>query len=156
MAFPLAFVPSQSWKTGIRRFGAYRTRTRVHAGCDLYAPDGTPMHAVADGEIIIFRLFYKNAWAVTVDHGDFIVRYGECKPQLPAGLRVGSVVYKRQVIGWVTKMTGIVNTMIHFEMYDKTASGELSNGSAPYNRRKDLVDPTPFLDRWSLELPPSP
>ncbi|MCV9936865.1 M23 family metallopeptidase [Boseaceae bacterium BT-24-1] len=156
MAFPLSFVPSQSWMTGIRRFGANRTPTRRHAGCDLYAPDGTAMHAAASGKIIIFRLFYKNAWAVTVDHGDFIIRYGECKAKLPPRLSVGSTVEEGQVIGWVTKMTGIVNTMIHLEMYDKSATGELTNGSAPYNRRADLIDPTPFLNAWRSELPDAP
>lgn len=151
MAFPLAFIPTPSWNTGIRRFGASRGASRLHAGCDLYAPRGTPIHAVEDGEIIIFRLFYRNTWAVTVDHGDFLVRYGECSNSLPAGLAVGTGVSKGQVIGHVEKITGIVNTMIHLEMYDKSAAGELTNTSLPYRRRADLLDPTEFVDRWSTE-----
>jgi murein DD-endopeptidase MepM/ murein hydrolase activator NlpD len=155
MAFPLTFIPTTSWKIGIRRFGAPRAPGRLHAGCDLYAPDGTPIHAVEDGKIIIFRNFYKNTWAVTVDHGAFLVRYGECSSTLPPGLGIGKTVSKGQVIGHVKKITGIINTMIHFEMYDKSATGELTNASAPYKRRRDLIDPTPFLDRWATEPLPT-
>lgn len=151
MAFPLKFVPAKSWKTGIRRFGAYRTKTRLHAGCDLYGPEGTEVHAVADGTVIIHRPFYKGSWQVTVDHGDFLVRYGECREKLAPGIVVGTKVSKGQVLGKISKLTGIVNTMIHFEMFSKKATGELTNNSSPYNRRSDLIDPTPFLDQWSME-----
>ncbi len=52
--------------------------------------------------------------------------------------------------------------MLHLELYDKSASGPLSVGAAtsardssgvPYHRRRDLIDPTPFLDQWKNNLP---
>jgi murein DD-endopeptidase MepM/ murein hydrolase activator NlpD len=156
MAFPLKSIPYKSWKTGIRRFGTYRTKTRLHAGCDLYAPEGTDIHAVADGTVIIHREFYKGSWQVTVDHGDFLVRYGECGEKLAPGVSIGAKVMKGQVLGQISKLKGIVNTMIHFEMFsDPKKKGELSNSSSPYNRRNDLIDPTPFLDEWSKEPLPT-
>jgi murein DD-endopeptidase MepM/ murein hydrolase activator NlpD len=151
MAFPLKFIPAESWKTDGRKFGAYRTKTRLHAGCDLYGPVGTEIHAVDDGTVIIHRPFYKGSWQVTVDHGDFLVRYGECQKMLAAGVSVGATVKKGQVLGKISKLTGIANSMIHFEMFSNTATGELTNKSSPYNRRSDLIDPTPFLDAWSTE-----
>ncbi|MDZ4365796.1 MAG: hypothetical protein U0987_02010 [Afipia sp.] len=93
---------------------------------------------------------------MTEEHGDFIIQYCECKANPPPGLSVGSTVEEGQIIGRAIKMTGIVNTMIHRKTYDKSATGELTNGSAPYNRRADLIDPTAFLNACRSELPGSP
>jgi murein DD-endopeptidase MepM/ murein hydrolase activator NlpD len=84
MPFPLSFIPSQSYKEGMRRFGARRDGgKRKHAGCDLYAPVGTPVRAVAKGIVIQFNYFYLGTYYLTIDHDDFIVRYGEIKSELP-------------------------------------------------------------------------
>ena len=49
MLFPLSFRPAESYHERPRSFGAPRDGgTRSHAGCDLYAPIGTPVRAVAD------------------------------------------------------------------------------------------------------------
>jgi murein DD-endopeptidase MepM/ murein hydrolase activator NlpD len=156
MAFPLSFVPSQSWHTHPRNFGTTRPGGRKHAGCDLYAPVGTPIYAVEDGRITIFRAFYLGTWAIVIEHGGFIVRYGECKNKLTTGLSVGSSVKKGQKIGEVGKLQGLNVSMIHFEMFSGNATGPLTDGSRkPFSRRADLMDPTPFLDQWSREPLPT-
>lgn len=66
MPFPLPFVPRQSYKTGGRRFGANRDNgRRKHAGCDLIAPVGTPILAIADGVVMeaAEREFYRGTYA---------------------------------------------------------------------------------------------
>lgn len=152
MAFPLTFIPAQSWHMHPRNFGTTRPGGRKHAGCDLYAPVGTPIHAVEDGTITSFNAFYKGTWAIVINHGSFIVRYGECKNKMTAGLAVGSKVKKGQKIGEVGKLQGLPMSMIHFEMFSGAASGPLTDGSRkPFSRRSDLMDPTAALDQWAKE-----
>src|SRR5262245_65521640 len=57
--FPLPFVPHENWcgeRRAHRYFGAPRPvgaprPTRLHAGCDLIAPEGTEVFAVDSGEV---------------------------------------------------------------------------------------------------------
>lgn len=53
-----------------------------------------------------------------------------------------------QVLGTIGDM-GLKNSMLHFEMYSNKAFGPLTNKSnMPYQRRSDLIDPTPYLNQW--------
>jgi murein DD-endopeptidase MepM/ murein hydrolase activator NlpD len=147
----------------MRRFGAGRRGARAHAGCDLYAPEGTSIHAVADG--VVTRApyeFYAQTHALEVDHGGFLVRYGEVMKG--NGLREGDRVEKGQPIAKVGHLVGLTlpSDMLHIEFYDKTAAGSLTQGKATsarhtngwsFRRRRDLVDPTPFLNRWQTSPP---
>jgi murein DD-endopeptidase MepM/ murein hydrolase activator NlpD len=156
--FPFPKLPSQSWKTGARVFGALRSGgKRKHAGCDLYFPAGTWIHAVADGEVIQQPYnFYAGTQALEIRHGSIIVRYGEIQPNSFVG---GKTVKKGQRICKVGHLIGInvESDMLHIEMYAGTESGNLTaKENKPYQRRKDLLDPTPFLDAWSANLPSSP
>jgi hypothetical protein len=45
----------KGYYSGARAFGSNRSGERVHAGCDLYAPAGTKVYAIADG--IVNRYF---------------------------------------------------------------------------------------------------
>jgi murein DD-endopeptidase MepM/ murein hydrolase activator NlpD len=154
MAFPLPFIPKQSWKDGDREFGSERDAgRRLHAGCDLYAPVGTPIYSVADGKIIEFGDFYRGTRCIVIDHDDFIVRYGEIQDLLPQGIKVGSLVKANTEIGKVACLKGVDISMLHFEMYKGFSSGPLTNKrNPPYQRRPDLMDPTGFLERCALEL----
>jgi hypothetical protein len=69
-----------------RAIGADRSWSggRTHTGVDLYASggrSGTPgrdtIVALADGEILSFYFFYRYTFALFVDHGAFVVNYGE-------------------------------------------------------------------------------
>jgi murein DD-endopeptidase MepM/ murein hydrolase activator NlpD len=151
--FPLAFVPA-SFNTGGLRFGSWRAkRTRKHAACDLLAPEGTKIYAVADGKITRYiRDFHNGTGAVIVEHDDFTVRYCEIK-RLAKGLKRGSDVTCGQEIAAVGRMTHN-GQMLHFEMYEGTSSGSYTKRSnKPYQRRDDLINPTPYLDKWKTNLP---
>jgi murein DD-endopeptidase MepM/ murein hydrolase activator NlpD len=151
--FPLGFVPNYDYHTGGRRFGASRSGgTRKHAGCDLISPEGTKIYAVYDGTVSRGPYyFYHGTYAVEVDHGGFVARYSEIKG-MASGLRVGSQVSAGQLLAYVGKM--YTSSMLHFELYQGTASGGLTQRNhPPYQRRSDLLDPTPYLDMWKTRLP---
>lgn len=145
--FPLHRKVRYSYISHGRSFGALRNWGRLHAGADLIADQGTPVRAVADGETLQFYVFYQGTYALEVDHHDFVVRYGEVRYRQ---MDLGSRVKAGQVIADVGLLRDSGNSMLHFEMYKGTLSGPLTQGSVrPYQRRRDLVDPTKFLQ--SLE-----
>ncbi len=69
----------KGYHAGSRAFGCDRGG-RAHAGCDLYAPLGTQIYAVADGVIKGYHFFYWKTFALEVNHGDFSIVYGEVQP----------------------------------------------------------------------------
>ncbi|MFO1485949.1 MAG: peptidoglycan DD-metalloendopeptidase family protein [Verrucomicrobiaceae bacterium] len=164
--FPFASLPSVDWTSDPRRFAANRSGNRAHAGCDLYFPKGTVIHAITDGTVVRGPYpFYAETYALEVDHGSFIARYGEI--QQSAFVREGDRVVGGQPIALVGHLVGISvpSDMLHLELYDKTAHGPLTTSAAngavapngrPFMRRKDLIDPTPRLNRWKDHLPGAP
>jgi murein DD-endopeptidase MepM/ murein hydrolase activator NlpD len=160
--FPFSQLPNVGWTGSPRGFAANRNHgARAHAGCDLYFPIGTIMHAVCDGIVTQGPYpFYLGTYALEVDHGDFLVRYGEVQ----AGTLVsqGAQVERGQPIAKVGRLQGLTISMLHMEMYGKSATGPLTvMGAAskrradgvPFMRRKDLIDPTPYLNEWQQHLP---
>lgn len=156
-SFPFARSSEWSYRTGMRRFGSNRAKGRAHAGSDLYFDEGTDVLAVADGVVVRGpTYFYNSTWAIEIDHGGFVARYGEIQKGAP--VTAGDRVERGQVVGQVGHLTGVElpSDMLHFEMYDKTASGTLTGSAAihpngrPFLRRMDLLDPTPFLAAWPL------
>ncbi len=171
--FPLSLLVLEEFR---RNFGEGRSGGRKHAGCDLIGPVGAQVRAVADGEIRDYYAFYWQTYAIVVDHGDFLVRYGEVQPPatghpygeqappeslrkgLAPGVCLGGRVDAGQTIGYVGQMrkfeSGVYinhhETMLHFEMYSKEAAGSdrklTVRSNPPFQRRSDLVDPTPFLE----------
>jgi len=164
--FPFPTVPAQSWEKSPLAFASPRAGgARLHAGCDLYLPQGTSIHAVADG--VVMRgpyAFYCETFALEVDHGSFLARYGEIQGKTE--VTAGATVRAGQKIARVGHLIGIQvpSDMLHFELYDKSLSGPLTvaSGSAsaikdgvPFMRRKDLIDPTLKLNQWQENLPPA-
>ena len=162
--FPFATVPAQSWEKPPLAFASRRAGgARLHAGCDLYFPKGTPIHAIADGVVTRGPYpFYCETFALEIDHGPLLARYGEI--QSKTEVTAGDTVRAGQKIANVGHLVGIrvPSDMLHFELYDKTASGPLTvasgSGSAtrngvPFMRRKDLIDPTLKLNQWRENLP---
>ncbi len=150
MGFPLAALPDQNWRDG-RGFGARREGNRLHAGCDLIVPEGTEIYAVAPGRVSERPYaFYHNTWAIEVTHPNFVARYCEIREPAP-GIALGSIVEEGMLIAFVGRM--YVDSMLHFEMYDGTAHGGLTDRSRPpYCRRRDLIDPTPYLNDWARAI----
>jgi murein DD-endopeptidase MepM/ murein hydrolase activator NlpD len=160
--FPLSRIHSESWSNPPGAFGSNRGG-RAHAGCDLYGPLGTWIHAIAAGEVTLGPYyFYAGTYAIEVNHGDFVARYGEIQRDTP--VRRGDKVKAGQRIGRVGHLVniGVKSDMLHLELYKGTASGPLTVKGAdsarrvdgvPYQRRRDLMDPTPLLARWRANLP---
>lgn len=154
--------PTQDWLQGMRCFGSRRSGgKRAHAGCDLYAPVGTTIHAIASGTVTLGPYaFYDGTYALEVDHGAFLARYGEI--QKNAFVKAGDRVEAGQPIAKVGKLLSIRNSMLHLELYDKSATGPLTvknnatkrnSKGVPFMRRSDLIDPTKRLTEWKDKRP---
>lgn len=155
LLFPLDFMPAESYKTGMRAFGANRSKgARKHAGVDLYAVKGTPIRAMTDGKVLREYAFYLGTRALEVDHGDMIVRYCEISHVAP-GIKAGETVKRGQLIAYVGQLVfkdGLKMSMLHLEAYKGTMTGPLTVQAAkPYQRRADLFDPTAMLDGSALK-----
>lgn len=163
--FPLAQTPFSNYHYGGIAFGGTSKNRgdRKHAACDLVVPPFTPVFAVTSGTVIDVgtRAFFQNTYTVTIQHDFFIVRYAEL--DVTRLVSKGDYVGEGQQIGWVGcnyKGKG----MLHFEMYRGSASGFLSQTSnnhtydfvpvQNYQRRRDLLDPTPYLDQWRASSDP--
>jgi murein DD-endopeptidase MepM/ murein hydrolase activator NlpD len=160
LLFPLPSKSQQSYHTGARKFNSSRGKRR-HAGCDLYAPVGTEVRAMADGKVVNCYSFYWKTDAIEVDHGTFIARYGEVAPMSKSerDALIGKQVKRGDVlakVGQLIQPSGnkYKDTMLHLEMYGSTQSplkAPLTNKSSPFMRRADLVDPTPTIDKCVLK-----
>lgn len=171
-SFPLATIPKYDYhksKAHARWFGANRDDGhRLHAGCDLLADEGTKIYAVDEGTVLQASAhgFYRktdketgkvifDVGSIEIKHPNFVARYCEIKG-LADGVRKQERVAKGQLIAFVGKMR--VSSMLHFELYEGTATGRLTDRKASgpkkdFQRRSDLLDPTPYLDAWTLNLP---
>jgi murein DD-endopeptidase MepM/ murein hydrolase activator NlpD len=169
--FPLPFFPKEDYHKSryhSRWYGANRDGGRWHAGCDLIANEGSHIYAVDDGVVryasdkgFYFktdkdtgkRLF--DVGEIQIRHPEFLARYCEIKGLAP-GIRNGVEVRKGQLIAFVGRMRA--SSMLHFELYQGLLTGKLTvrNGKGPkrrFQRRDDLLDPTPYLDIWKQNLP---
>ena len=160
--FPFTQVPEVNWTEGMRRFGASRSKgKRAHAGCDLYFPVGTTIHAIASGTVTRGPYpFYDGTYALEIDHGHFLARYGEVQGNTL--VQQGAQVNAGQPIARVGRLGSITQSMLHLELYDKSATGDLTVKNAktkrtaagiPFMRRRDLIDPTEKLNEWRNNLP---
>ena len=163
--FPFPTLPVSDWVRSPRAFASNRNNgLRAHAGCDLYFEKGTWIHAIADGTVTRGPYpFYCQTFALEVDHGDFLARYGEI--QAKTTVKEGDRVHAGEQIAKVGHLVGIrvPSDMLHFELYDKSASGPLTIPDAarskkrsdgiPFMRRKDLIDPTASLNKWQDQIP---
>jgi hypothetical protein len=154
--FPLRNVPKKSWKTGPGAFGQkLTTANSINPGCSLYCSIKTDVFCITSGYVLKGNYyFYAGTYAVDIDHGGYIVRYGGLSKK--AFVETGDYVNAGQVIGEVGDMKNVTASQLHIELFDKSAEGPLNvgvqasaldaNGIA-FHRRKDLQDPTGLLDR---------
>ena len=163
--FPFRRLPASDWTRSPRAFASNRNNgLRAHAGCDLYFEKGTWIHAIGDGTVTRGPYpFYCQTFALEVDHGDFLARYGEI--QARTAVKEGDSVHAGEQIAKVGHLVGIQvpGDMLHLELYDKSASGPLTipdparskrrGDGTPFMRREDLIDPTTKLNQWQVHLP---
>ncbi len=143
-SFPISYIPKDDFTSSGRGYGARRPNGRLHAANDLLGKPGNLVLAVASGVIIDYYEFYCGTYAIVVDHGGFIARYGEVASMVP-GVAIKSKVQKGQAIG---KMGALCSgsAMLHFEKYKGTLKGNLTvRENMPFQRRADLENPTSFL-----------
>jgi murein DD-endopeptidase MepM/ murein hydrolase activator NlpD len=147
--FPLPFVPKTTYKGG-NGFGADRSGVRAglrHAANDLAAVPGTPVLAMACGQVIRGPyLFFFDTYALEVRHPDFIARY--CEIDRHVEVEVGDDVVEGQVIAYVGDQPG--GDMLHLEFFTGRLNGDLScrpGTHPPYDRRDDVFDGTQYLDQ---------
>ena len=104
--------------------------------------------------MVNYQYFYAGTYVVTVDHQEFVVRYGEIM-KMYGTLKVGDKVSGGEKIALV----GLMNTgssMLHLEKYSGKLSGPFSvSSSYPYQRRGDLLNPTNFIHSLSGSYPNS-
>ena len=137
----------KGYKVGSRAFGSQRDNgNRLHAGIDLYAPPNTPIYAVDDGIVIgVSSNFYKNVGQITIKHKNYIIRYAETNRNY---FKIGDKIKAGQHIADVGLIEGLEMSMLHFEMYSNIndVSPLTIVDNKPYKRRKDLVNPTKYID----------
>lgn len=150
--FPTVKRPTHRYDSGMRRFAAGRSQgRRLHAACDLYRFKMEPILSVAPGKVVRNRYyFYQGTYAIEVVHsGGFVVRYGELDKKSIEGIKKGAKVKMGQRLGYMGKVnSNCCRPMLHFELYRGNKTGPLSVGGDMFQRRSDLMDPTPFLYRW--------
>ncbi|CAN5841879.1 hypothetical protein BH23ACT2_BH23ACT2_04910 [soil metagenome] len=87
--------------------------TRLHAGGDITAPSGTPIHAVADGRISMAGVRGGYGNAVVIDHGNSLSTLSAHLSEIAVG--PGEVVARGDVIGSVGSTGLSTGPHLHLE-----------------------------------------
>jgi len=85
-----------------------------HKGVDIGSPDGTPVHAPADGRVV--KVGQENGYGrvIEVDHGNGITTvYGHLQG---FNVTVGQMVVKGQVLGFVGHSGRVTGSHLHYEV----------------------------------------
>lgn len=153
--FPLVKKATHAYTSGMRKFKAGRSGGRLHAACDLYRKKDEPALSVGPGVILRnLYYFYEGTYALEIRHdGGFVARYGEL-----TGTKASKKIAKNEPIkmgdrvGYIGKVnSNCCRPMLHFELYSGEKTGALTDRSSKatkYQRRRDLMNPTPYLLKW--------
>ena len=159
--FPTFEKPTYSYQESPRKFSANRSGGRLHAACDLYqTAKDQGVRSIQSGRVLRdLYYFYQGTYALELKHNDgTVVRYGEMTGQRPPGFDINRPVQIGQTIGYIGKVSSnCCDPMLHFEQYQGTRSGPLTQPRANrFQRRADLIDPTQNLLHWeSRTFPPN-
>lgn len=158
--FPTIKEVTTPYTEGMRAFGGPRNKgKRAHAAADLYRYENEPLVAVAPGVVLRnLYYFYQDTYALEVLHsGGFVVRYGEVTGKSAPGIEIGKQLKMGETIGYMGKVnSGCCEAMLHFELYTGEMKGSLTQpgidiGGILFNRRQDLINPTPHLLKWEQQ-----
>jgi murein DD-endopeptidase MepM/ murein hydrolase activator NlpD len=94
--------------------------------------------------------FYQGTYAIEVKlQNGKVVRYGELTGKTPPGVSSGSALQPGQTLGYIgTVSSGCCKPMLHFELYQGTKTGPLTQNGTDYQRRSDLMNPSSLLAEW--------
>lgn len=119
------FVLTSSFR---RRRSPFTRELDFHAGLDLAAPAGTPVHATADG-VVAFAgqlpagrspVWWRFGNLVILRHGDlFVTAYGHCQE---VRVRTGQTVRRGDVVATVGATGWSPSPHLHYEVRRKTGS----------------------------------
>jgi len=116
--FPIAegSIETIKWNFGSRRSNG----KRCHAGIDIFTKGNADVVAISSGKVIAIQRFYKCSGGMTdailIDHGNFVVLYGEIN-EGTITVKKGDSVVAGQKLGKASYCG-----MLHFEMYEKGTS----------------------------------
>ena len=115
LRYPLDFMLVTSPFSHRRRHPILK-RSRPHLGVDLAAPYGTPVMAVADGNVIEADVAGNYGRAVAIRHdGEYATGYAHLASIAP-GIAPGSRVRKGDIIGFVGRSGLTTGPHLHFSM----------------------------------------
>jgi hypothetical protein len=156
---PLTFMPpTPVYNPSVRMphpgsFGIPR-HEHVHTGIDLYAPMGTPVHAMEDGLVIRVAWFtgaaiqmpwWMDTMAVYVEGDTGVFCYGEIEPCVTEK----QIVKKGDMIGCVIpvlkKWKGRPMSMLHLELYDHGWTDTWGEWKIGAPKPEHLQDPTHII-----------
>ncbi len=99
-----------------QRFHPVLQRQKKHNGVDYGAPTGTPFWSIADGVVLEARYSPTAGKMIRVRHrGGYVTEYFHAS-RIAAGIRPGSTVRQKQVIGYVGTTGRSTGPHLHFGM----------------------------------------
>lgn len=100
---------------GVRRLHNGKPTGEYHAGLDQRGPAGAPIHAIADGEVKLARMFQLRGGTVAIDHGQGVESIYLHMSKTAA--QEGSKVKAGDVIGHVGSTGRSTAPHLHWTMY---------------------------------------
>jgi murein DD-endopeptidase MepM/ murein hydrolase activator NlpD len=135
------------------RFHPIKHFTRLHAGTDFAAPDGTPVYAAAGGKIIVAGCCHGDAGTmIAIQHDNGWVTHYFHLSRIVPGIAVGVRVGQGERIGDVGHTGGATGPHLHYEVVIKgvkvdpmkipTGQGVTLAGAdmAAFKRERDRID----------------
>ncbi|MBI5201054.1 MAG: M23 family metallopeptidase, partial [Elusimicrobia bacterium] len=121
---------------------------RRHKGTDVAAPIGSPIVAVADGEVDFAGAKGQYGNLVEVAHaGERQTYYGHLSRYGP-GIRKGAPVAQGQVLGYVGITGNATGPHLHFELRKAGAQEDFQQAKLPSRSAARASRPIKFRARW--------
>jgi murein DD-endopeptidase MepM/ murein hydrolase activator NlpD len=114
-----------------------------HYGIDRTAPLGTPIHAAADGKVIVSKMQGNGKGAgnyIVIDHGGWYTYYAH---QSERKAKTGQKVKAGDIIGYAGSTGDSTGNHLHFGICTKFIPSNINAG--------DWTDPLPYLKEISEE-----